>query len=598
MVEKCVMFANRIKISSMKRKILTLIMLFASVVVFGQTPRHLRVLNYVPDSCYSLSLVNLDTVARVIELESLHRERVFKPLYDSVKFSKKLVQSWIKRDSKLGVDFTASAAYVDSRYVFLPLNNERNFEKMLRSLDKSMPPFETMTDADGRKIRCMTLTENGMSAAVFCTEDVACFAMLADMNAIYSSPVFNADMDTFDTEAQYDVVMNYTETPMQVWTRLSRSHFAESALAANMMAKGWDSYTAYKYGNPLVNTYIAALQLYFPASADIKNAFSQLDIEIFAKAEARHDRITANSEFHIENKQPGKQALTFSPAELKKLIPYIPGDYMALVVSSMEGYGNLMEPYMGKFPQWRELCPLMNKPFVFTASSLEDKDMQLITLVDHPEQVRGILERFVETSNHITDSTYKARKNMVIEEVVEEPYIIPVESEDSEKAEDVAPSDVIELPYALGEEEVDSTIDMKSLRYKKIDGWDAYIIVTNRKEMDYETYTQIVKEDSSCVLVKDNLLFYTTSLDAVHLLSQPMEREWQKEYFEHPFFARIDFGALVSLFGPEAAMPVRDMTCYVEDNTLTMNVTAVPGLRHGILYEIVKYVADLLQDFD
>ena len=602
------MFANPIKISNMKRKILTLIMLFASVVVFGQTPRHLRVLNYVPDSCYSLTLVNLDTMARIIELESLHRENVLKPLYDSLKFSKKLVQSWIKRDSKLGVDFTASAAYVDSRYVLLPLNNERNFEKTLRSLDKSLPPFETMTDPVGQKIRCMTLTENGMGAAVFCTEDVACFAMLADMNAIYSSPVFNAELDTFDTEAQYDVVMNYTEAPMQVWTRLNQSHFAESALAANMMAKGWTSYTAYKYGNPLVNTYIAALQLYFPASVDLKNALNQLDIEIFAKAEARHDRITANSEFHIHNQQPEKQTLTFSPAELKKLIPYIPGDYMALVVSTMEGYGNLIEPYMGKFPQWRELCPLMNKPFVFTMSSLQDDNMQLLTLVDHPEQVCGILERYVEISNHITDSTFKARKNMVIEEVVEEPYI---KEEDVQGEPEPMPEkpaepvdvefDTIEMfgeSFASAVDSEDTTINMKTLRYKKIDGWDAYIIVTNKKEMDYETFTQIVKEDSACVLVKDNLLFYTTSLGALPSLSQPMEREWEKEYFEHPFFARVDFGTFVTMFGPEAAMPIRDMTCFVEDNTLTMNVSVVPGLRHGILYEIVKYVADLLKDFD
>lgn len=592
----------------MKRKILTLIMLFASVVVFGQAPSHLRVLNYVPDSCYSLTLVNLDTVARAIELESLHRENVLKPIYDSVKFTKKLVRSWIKRDRKMGVDFTASAAYVDSRYVFLPLNNERNFEKTLRSLDKSLPPFETMTDADGRKFRCMALTENGMSAAVFCTEDVACFAMLSDMNAIYSDPVFlSSPEDSSDIEFMYDP-SKYTETPMQVWTRLSRSHFAESALAANMQAKGWDSYTAYKYGNPLINTYLAALQLYFPASADIKNAFGQLDIEIFAKAEALHDRITANSEFHIGNKQPEKQTLTFSPSELKKLIPYIPGDYMALVVSSMEGYGDLMEPYMGRFPQWKELCPLMNKPFVFTASSLEDKNMQLVTLVDHPERVRGILERYVETSNHITDSTYKARKNMVIEDVVEEPYIKVedvMDEPDTTSEKSAEPVDIefdtIEmfgLSIANAVDPEDTTIDMKTLSYKKIDGWDAYIIVTNKKEMDYETYTQIVKEDSSYVLVKDNLLFYTTGLDAAHLLSQPMEREWPKEYFEHPFFARIDFGTFVTLFGPEAATPVRDMTCYVDNNTLTMNVNAVPGLRHGILYEIVKYVADLFRDWD
>ena len=172
----------------MKRKLLTLIMLFASVVVFAQVPKYQRVLNYVPDSCYSLTMINLDTLARVTELESLHRENILKPLYDSMKFSKKLVQSWIKRDNKLGIDFTATMVIADSRYYLLPLNNERNFEKMVRSLGKSLPPFETLTDPEGRKFRCMTIgTEYGMNFAVMCTEDVACFTLLTDLNALYLS---------------------------------------------------------------------------------------------------------------------------------------------------------------------------------------------------------------------------------------------------------------------------------------------------------------------------------------------------------------------------------------------------------------------------
>ena len=109
-------------------------MLFVVTVSFAQVPKHLRVLNYVPDSCYSLTMMNLDTIARVMELESLHRENVLKPLYDSLKFSKKLIQSWIKKDDKLGIDFTASAAFVDSRYFLLPLNNEKRNKELRRRL--------------------------------------------------------------------------------------------------------------------------------------------------------------------------------------------------------------------------------------------------------------------------------------------------------------------------------------------------------------------------------------------------------------------------------------------------------------------------------
>ena len=160
----------------MKRKLLTIILICFATVTFAQVPKHQRVLHYVPDSCYSVTLINLDTLARVMELEAMHTEKVLKPLYDSIKFSKKLVQSWLKRDNKLGIDFTATAAMADSRYYFLPLNNEKNFEKMVRSLDKSLPPFETMTDAEGRKFRCMSISSEydyGTSSALICTEDVA-----------------------------------------------------------------------------------------------------------------------------------------------------------------------------------------------------------------------------------------------------------------------------------------------------------------------------------------------------------------------------------------------------------------------------------------
>ena len=42
-------------------------------------------------------------------------------------------------------------------------------------------------------------------------------------------------------------------------------------------------------------------------------------------------------------------------------------------------------------------------------------------------------------------------------------------------------------------------------------------------------------------------------------------------------------------------MPVRDMVCFVDENTFTMNINAVPGLRHGVLYELVKYVMEILK---
>lgn len=572
-------------------------MLFVTTIAFAQVPKHLRVLNYVPDSCYSVAVVNLDTLARVFELEAMHRENFLKPLYDSMKISKKLVQSWIRKDNKLGIDFTASAAYADSRYIFLPLNNEKNFEKTIRSLDKMVPPFETMTDPEGRKFRCLLIDDADMSAAVICTEDVACLALLTDPYALFSSPVFQSTIsDTSDFEVMYEALNQANkETPMQLWTRISHSKFVESQTAATMISKGWNSYTAYQQGNSLINTMVSMAQLYLPASEDIKRAVSELDIELFSKAEVYHDRVTTKSEFHYRTKHKEGNKLKFAPDAVKRLMPYVSGDYVMLAISAMEGYGDLVKPYMNSFPQWRELCPLLNKPFVVTVSMSDvGYQMQAVTLVENPGEIRGALERYVEISNYITDSTYKARKKLetpVIEEVVEEP-----EAVNEEVVEQPVVPDIEEpMDYPLIEQE-DSTINMKTLTFKKISDMDAYIVVTKKQEMDYETYTLIVKDDSMCVLVKDGLLFVTNSLAWSGTLLQPVEREWPKEYLEHNLFARIDLGAFATFLGPEAALPVRDADFYVDGNTFTMNINAEPGLRHGVLYEILKYAKNLIGD--
>lgn len=581
----------------MKRSFFTLLLVAITTLSFGQVPKHLRVLNYVPDSCYSVAVVNLDTLARVFELEAMHRENFLKPLYDSMKLSKKLVQSWIKKDNKLGIDFTASAAYADSRYIFFPLNNEKNFEKTIRSLDKKVPPFETMTDSEGRKFRCLLIDDADLSTAVICTEDVACLALLTDPYALFSSPVFqSAISDTSDFEVMYEALNQANkETPMQLWTRISHSKFVESQTAATMISKGWNSYTAYQQGNSLINTMVSMAQLYLPASEDIKRAVSELDIELFSKAEVYHDRVTSKSEFHYRTKQKEGNKLKFAPDAVKRLMPYVSGDYVMLAISAMEGYGDLVKPYMNSFPQWRELCLLLNKPFVFTISMSETGyQIQAVTLVENPGEIHGALERYVEISNHITDSTYKARKELeavMIEEVVEEPAV-----ENEEVVEQPVVPEVEEpMDYPLIEQE-DSTINMKTLTFKKIGGLDAYIVVTNKREMDYETFTWIVKDDSMCVLVKDGLLFVTNSLASSGTLLQPVEREWPKEYLEHNLFARIDLGAFATFLGPEAALPVRDADFYVDGNTFTMNINAEPGLRHGVLYEILKYAKNLIGD--
>ena len=54
----------------MKRIILCFVWVFAlTTISFAQLPHSMRVLNYVPDNCYSLEVVNLNDVAHDLELK-------------------------------------------------------------------------------------------------------------------------------------------------------------------------------------------------------------------------------------------------------------------------------------------------------------------------------------------------------------------------------------------------------------------------------------------------------------------------------------------------------------------------------------------------
>lgn len=568
------------KSRTMKRNILALLTVVLTAAAFAQTPRHLRVLHYVPDSCFSLYVVNLDTVARVFELESLHREQVLKPIYDSLKFSKKFVQSWIKRDNKTGIDFTASMAVADSRYFILPLNNERNFEKTLRSLDKSLPPFETTTTADGQKIRCMVMEDEAFGMAVLCNEDVACVALLADMTDLYSVVLMETAGETAASPRQ--------ETPMQVWSRLIASRFDESEIAKTMLSQGWNSYTAYNPQNSLLKVLGAALNSFTGAPAEIRNMINRMDMEIFSRTEVRRDRLTFVNEYLQRNAEPNFSALRFAPEKLERIFPYMSGDNLLVAYSAVEGLGDLIKPYVNSVPQLRDLWPLLNQPMVFTMNGLKDEEMLVGTLVDQPEAVHGILKRYVAACNRETDSLFKVQ----LQQKKEQEEAFSQRMSESEEYEDFEMN--VESLFVSAVDPDDSTINRKTLSFMKIDGWDAHIIVTKKKTMDYETYTLVTKDDSACVLVKDGLLFYTNSLSALGTLSNPLERELPKEYLSHPVFLRADFDVLAPAFGSEITFPVRDLVCFMEGDTFTATVNAAPGLHHGLLFETVKFIANKL----
>jgi hypothetical protein len=568
----------------MKRKILTIIMLFVTTVAFAQVPRHQRVLNYVPDSCYSFYMINLDTLARVSELEALHKDNVLKPLYDSLKFSKKFVQSWLKRDNKTGIDFTASVAAANSRYYFIPLNNEKNFEKTLRSIDKSFSPFETITLPNGQKIRCLVLDavpDLGLAYAIICTPDVACVAMLSDMTDIYANI-----LSAYSDSSSYTLKK---ETPVQIWERLSHSQFANSEAANTILTRDMNGYTAYNHLSPLVQLLVGFAGNKLPDG--ILNAFQQLNLEVFSKAEVRRDRITSISEFrhnNDENNILNVNSLRYAPEKLERLLPYMGEHSFLLATCGMEGASEIFDPYLNEFTS---LTSLTNNPFFI---SLNYNDLSLFgTIVDNPDSVQIPLENYITAHNHILDSLYQ----------VQEEKAKQIEADFSEEM--LKDDDYTDFANYINNIEpfgryIDSVSNRKFLTISQKEGWTVYNVITKNKEMDYETQEWGYGYDTSFVLVKDGLLFYAQTLSVMELLSHPKELEntsFKQELLSHPAYLWIYPNPLISsILGDITTLPIHDLTCYLENNSFVMNFNAEPGLKHGILYEVIKFTINVITE--
>ena len=488
----------------------------------------------------------------------------------------------MKRDNKTGIDFTASIAAANSRYYFIPLNNEKNFEKTLRLLDKSFAPFETLTLSNGQKIRCLTLNmANEIPYAVICTTDVACIVSLSDLSDYYTQILSSlSDPDSFAP---------HIDSPIQIWEQLSQSQFANSETAKNIVARGMNGYTAYNHFSPFAKLFMgfAGNKL----SAEALNFLQQLNIEIFSKAEVHHDRITNINEFrhtNDENNIWNKNKMRHAPEKLERLLPYMGEHPILLATCGMEGAGEIAAPYLNEFTS---LWSLTNNPFFV---SLNYNNLSLFgTIVENPDSVQIPLENYITTHNHILDSLYQ----------VQEEKAKQIEADFSEEM--LKDDDYTDFANYINNIEpfgryIDSVSNRKFLTISQKEGWTVYNVITKNKEMDYETQEWGYGYDTSFVLVKDGLLFYAQTLSVMELLSHPKELEntsFKQELLSHPAYLWIYPNPLISsILGDITTLPIHDLTCYLENNSFVMNFNAEPGLKHGILYEVMKFTINVITE--
>ena len=568
-----------------------LISLIVSLFMFShaQVPQSLRVLNYVPDECYSVSVMHLDSIAKNCELQALDKDHVLNVFYKKSKFVKSFVKSWINKDDKLGVDFTSAMAYCNSNLIMIPLNDEKKFEKLLSDIVKTKLPFESI-GVGGIPVRYFTYEESEvMSVHLFCTDDMA-FAFLY---------VANSNVEKVPSR----------EIVIQQCSELFHSKFLQSVEGKYFVDNKMSSYVYYSpespYTKQILNTVTAKL-----GAKEAKDALNQMNIKTFTRGEVRKNKMTSvmqifEGEGPLISKGIGEDQMRSD--QLEKLLPYAGSAPLAIMTCNVQGIGEMMSPVMSAFPSFKPLVDFVNNPFLIRYNA---DNVLFVSMVDQEQDVRKSLDKYVKEFNWTKDSTYKAAKEMY------EKYAKQLngESEESEEEnEEEINYFMMGMLYAtMGS---DSLSGRKSLMHENMDGWDVYTILTSKRSYEEEVVVEEVLEegaepkekeeqepvlayDSAYVLVHDGMLFFTNSKDAFDDIRKPSGKPQNvpvDEMLSRPVYATADLATLVAMSGVRVDIPFSDLVIYDEGNTVVTTFNAVRGLKHGMFYEIVKIVSDLMR---
>ena len=556
----------------------------------AQVPQSLRALNYVPNECYSLSVLHLDSMAKNFELQALDKDHVLNAFYKKSKFVKTLMKSWINKDDKLGVDFTAAMAYCDANIIMLPLNNEAKFEKMLNSLAKQKIPFESMK-IGGKAVRYCAYEETGLSVHLFCTSDMA-FAFLY--------------VENYNVE-----VLPVKDMAKQRCDELFQSGFLQSPEGKYFVENHMSSYVYYSPESPNTKQFFnVAAKL---GVSDYKDALRQMNIKTFTRGEVRKNTMTSVMEIFEGEEQMAPILIEedrLNSKQLEKLLPYAGPAPLAIMTCNVQGIGDMMSPVMSAFPSFQPMASFVNNSFLVRYNA---DNVLFVTMLDESQAVLGSLELYVQESNRIKDSTYHAAKEMY------EKYLSQSEDEEfmeSEELKEINYYALMGMMYAAASG--DSLSGRKSLLHEEKDGWNVYTILTSRLDYeDKEVYVEseeeadealeealelepiIVYDTTAYVLVHDGFLFCTNTSEAFKDIRKPSGKPQTlpvEEMLNRPVYASADVATLASLSGIRIDVPISDLVIYLEGNTVVTNLNAVRGLKHGMFYEMVKIVADLVNE--
>ena len=545
----------------MKKIQLLLLFCFFFCTIFGQNTQTPRVLKLIPDNCYQLQLINWSELSNDLDLAALDNDKILNPLYKEKKIIKNFVRSWIQMDDKSGIDFSTTAAFINNNCFLIPLNNEKNFEKIARKMGEkasfqsiihNSQTFRLLLDASG-------------SGAILCTDDIAC---------LYLNNRIDDDVETSPNELQ--------ETVLQSWENMQKSSFLASETGQMFVTKGVSSFVAYNAQHPDMKMLSGFIK---KQNTSLSSSLDRLNIFMFSKYGTEKNRIWSSTEIYKSTSEGLKPSfLTFlSPEGTQRLLPYVLENPIAVISCNVVGLGDSLIPFLSSNPDLQAVAPLLNHPFIGSLTS--DKGYLLCTTLDNPKAVQPALEQYVALRNQALDSAFKALQLNDDEEVVVEEIVADEDSGDDEEV-------VIEAPYRIPAE--DSLVNHKHLAHTHTDGYDLYTLTTYKKNLDYETFTWVYGYDTVCfIMTKDNLLFLFGEAEIMQSILNPTKSSPAGIRTQDPLYARVDLNSIINeVAGEEGILPLRDMTIQTNDNKIVMDVTATDGLKHNLLYELVKAIIE------
>jgi len=527
---------------------------------FGQIDNAHRVLNYVPDSCYSLQLFDFKRMSQEMEVRQLYADNVLQPLLNINKDLKALnyfLSSWANQDDKLGIDFTAVAAMCDysgSAGTFIvPLNNVKRFEQMFKKISRGKISFTTVRDGTETY---RVYADHFLS--ILCAKDVAVIQADVPLDYVAEAMIGGAPDVQPKVCPKEQVVSDFRQ--------LRNSRFLERPSVRLWQERGMDSYVSGVNENRLGQCRQLLNSLGFTMSDFPVN---ENDFLAFSKYAVEKDRITSVTEFMDAAGNPkssvGCGDLKRSSSGIDKLLPYIFEKPMCLLMLNVEGLGNTLKPYVDEKESWSAVLPLLNHPIVGSMEA-EGNLMLFCTQTDQPAKVGDYLQQLVEKGNAQLKEWDALLANGQLS--------------DNEEAE------------------VD-TVDVgkRSLIYQKQDGLDVYFLSKTMEDYDYETWEPIIGVDTfGIVVVKDDLLFWMSAPSGIQTVAHPHPVSPDKLNLDSKqvVYANVDLSVLANLLSGQFDMPpMRNFSISFKDSKLNYEMNAYSGLQHSLLYEMVKYMVDL-----